>query len=63
MYLYQKSSLLNSESYKLCLNQHSKLEGTQIFISFMGEDGQKIETCSYKINKSWSCTVQHSDYS
>ena len=48
MYLYQKSSLLNSESYKLWLNQHSKLEGTQIFISFMGEDGQKIETCKYK---------------
>ena len=28
-----------------------------------GEDGQKIQTSSYKINKSWECNVQHDDYS
>ena len=29
----------------------------------MCEDGQKIQTSSYKINKSWECSVQHDDYS
>ena len=25
----------------------------------MGEGGQKIETCSYKISKSWDYNMQH----
>ena len=29
----------------------------------IGEGGQKIQTSSYKINKSWACNVQHDDYS
>ena len=29
----------------------------------MGEGGQKVQTSSYKINKSWGCNVQHVDYS
>ena len=29
----------------------------------MCEDGQKIQTSSYKINKSWECSVQHDDCS
>ena len=29
----------------------------------MGEGGQKVQTSSYKINKSWGCDVQHGDYS
>ena len=28
----------------------------------MGEGGQKVQTSSYKINKSWGCNVQHGDY-
>ena len=27
------------------------------------EGGQKVQTSSYKINKSWGCDVQHVDYS
>lgn len=29
----------------------------------MGEGGQKVQNCSYKINKSRGCYVQHDDYS
>ena len=29
----------------------------------MGEEGQKVQTSSYKINKSWGYNVQHGDYS
>ena len=29
----------------------------------MGEGTQKIQTSSYKINKSWGCNVEHGDYS
>ena len=29
----------------------------------MGEGGQKVNTSSYKINKSWGYNVQHGDYS
>ena len=27
-----------------------------------GWGGQKIQTCSYKINKTWECNVCHGDY-
>lgn len=29
----------------------------------MGEEGQKVETCRYKISQSWRCNVQDGDYS
>ena len=29
----------------------------------VGEMSQKIQTCSYKISKSWGCDLQHGDYS
>ena len=29
----------------------------------MGAGGQKVQTSSYKINKSWGCNIQHDDYS
>ena len=29
----------------------------------MGKGGQKVQTSSYKISKSWGCDVQHDDYS
>lgn len=29
----------------------------------MGKSGQKVQTSSYKINKSWECSVQCGDYS
>ena len=29
----------------------------------MGEGGQKVQTSSYEINKSWGYKVQQSDYS
>ena len=29
----------------------------------MGEGGQKVQTASYEISKSWGCNVQHGDYS
>ena len=29
----------------------------------MGEGGQKVQTSSYKINKSWGYNVQHGDCS
>ena len=32
-------------------------------VSKMDEDGQKVETSSCKINKSWGCNVQHGDCS
>lgn len=28
----------------------------------MPEGGQKIKTCSYKINMTWECNVCHGDY-
>ena len=28
----------------------------------MGEGSQKLQTSSYKINKSWAYDVQHGDY-
>ena len=28
----------------------------------MGKRGQKLQTSSYKINKSWGYNVQHGDY-
>ena len=28
----------------------------------MGKGGQKVQISSYKINKSWGCTVQCGDY-
>jgi len=27
------------------------------------EDGQEVQTSSYKITKHWGCDVQHDDYS
>ena len=27
-----------------------------------GEEGQKVQTFSYKISKSWGCHVQHTAY-
>lgn len=29
--------------------------GGEWVVGKMGEGGEKIETCSYKINKSWDC--------
>lgn len=29
----------------------------------MGEDDEKLQTSSYKLNKSWRCNVQYGDYS
>ena len=29
----------------------------------MSEEGENIQTTSYKINKSWGCNVQHGDNS
>ena len=29
----------------------------------IGEQGQEIQTCSHKINKSWGYNVHHGDYS
>ena len=28
----------------------------------VGEGDQKVQTSSYKINKSWGCNVQYGDY-
>ena len=28
----------------------------------MGEGGQKVQTCIYKMNKSWEYNVQHGKY-
>lgn len=33
-----------------------------LFLS-VGEGGQKVQGCRYKINKSWGRNVQHGDYS
>lgn len=29
----------------------------------IGGGDQKVETCSYKVNKSWEYNIQHGDYS
>ena len=29
----------------------------------MNEGSEKEQTCSYKINKSWGCNIEHGDYS
>ena len=29
----------------------------------MGEGGQKVQSSSYKINKSWGCNIQHGNCS
>ena len=28
----------------------------------MGEGGQKVQTCNYKMGKSWGYSVQHGNY-
>ena len=28
----------------------------------MGEWGQEVQACSYKISKSWGCNVEHGNY-
>ena len=40
-------------------NRFMVTRGGEWVVGKMGEGGQKIETCSYKINKSWDCNVQH----
>ena len=32
-------------------------------VAEMGEGSQKVQTSSYKINKSWECNVQHGNSS
>ena len=37
--------------------------GKEVQVDKRDEGGQKLQTSSYKINKSWRCNVQHGDYS
>ena len=34
-----------------------------LWVGELDEDGQKVQTFSYKIKKYWGCKVQHDDYS
>ena len=38
-------------------------EGRGVGVGKMGEGGQKVQTSSYKINKSWGYNVHHGDFS
>ena len=38
----------------------SRVEGGGVWE--VGEGCQKVQTSSYKINKSWKCNLQHGDY-
>ena len=37
--------------------------GGESVVGEMDEKSQKVQSSSYKINKSWGCNVQHADYS
>ena len=58
-YLYVESKNQENKTPKLLENESMIVTGNH---GKMGEDGQKIQTSSYKINKSWECNVQHDDY-
>ena len=38
------------------------IRGGELGMVKMGGGGQKVQTSSYKINKSWGYNVQHGDY-
>ena len=50
-----KTELIDTE------NRLVVTRGGEWVVGKMCEGGQKIQTCSYKINKSWGCNVQHGD--
>ena len=54
MKLKEKRALIKTEQIGGCRGRR---------VNKMGKGSQKVQTFSYKINKSWECDVQHGDYS
>ena len=52
-----KSKLIDTE------NKSVVARGGDSDMGKMGKGSQKVQTSSYKINKSWGCNVQCGDYS
>ena len=44
-------------------NQPTQAQRQGVGVGDMAEGGEKAQTTSYKINKSWGCNVQHGNYS
>ena len=40
-------------------NQFVVAKGRHVEVGAMGKGNQKVQTSSYKINKSWGCNAQH----
>ena len=53
----KKSELVDTE------NGLVVARGKESGVGTTGEGGQKIQTSSHKINKSWGCNAERSDYS
>ena len=53
----KKAKFINVENRLVVAKGESGWE-----VSKMSEEGQKVQTYSYKINKSWRCNVQYGDY-
>ena len=53
------SSFIDTESRLVVARSGGRGEG----LGKMGEGGQKVQTSSYTVNKSWGYNAYHSDYS
>lgn len=58
--------ILNKTNIKKLIDTRNRsvvARGRGWWVDDMGEDNQKIQTSSCKINKSWGCNANHGDYS
>ena len=55
--MYRKSKLIDSGK-RFMIARDARWR-----VGKMGEEGQKVQTFSYKLNKSWGYDLQHDDYS
>lgn len=53
-----KTKIIGIEKGMLVVRGEGSWEGAK-----QSEEGQEVQTSSYKINKPWGCHVQHGDYS
>ena len=59
----KKTELIESENRLIVPRGRNWGSGSRGGVGEIGEESQKLQTSSYKINKSWGYNIQHSDYS
>lgn len=64
LYVASKNKKQKTQTYRQ-REQTGSLTGMQVHVCVLkiGESGQKLQSISYKINKSWGCNAEHSDCS